>query len=88
MIWTKGRKNMNQMISVKKFGKKWVVFHYGFITIWMVLACIFFFVDNVAVHSFMLLYVSPVAMIIFLIYFAIIIDLNLRMDKDKNDLDC
>lgn len=74
---------MNQKISVKKLGKNWVILNYVVLTILIVLASIYFFIDNTEVHSFMLLYVSPIAMLLFLVYFSVIIFLNLKKDKKE-----
>jgi hypothetical protein len=54
---------MYQKIGVKRLGKKWVAFHYVIITLFIVLTCVFLFVNNLQVHSFMLLNVTPIALV-------------------------
>ena len=72
---------MYQKISVKRLGKPWIIFNYAFLAVWTLMTCIFLFVGNINVHSFMLFYVSPVAMVVFLIYFTTIILLNVQKSK-------
>lgn len=69
-------------IGVKRLGKKWVIFNYLFLAIWALLMCAFFFIDEPTFHNFMLMRVSPIAMALFLIYYTIIIALNVKLNKE------
>ena len=70
-------------VGVKRLGKRWVVFNYVFLVIWLALASVYFFVDEPAIHNFMLMIVSPIAMTVFLIYFTVVIALNTKLNKEE-----
>lgn len=72
-------------VSVKRLGKKWVVFNYVFLAIILVLASVYFFVDEPVIHHFMLMVVSPIAMVVFLIYYTIVIALNAKLNKEMEE---
>ncbi len=83
--FTDGIEDMFGKFGVKRLGKNWVIFNYVFLTIWFVLACVFFFVDEPIIHNFMLTIVSPIAMSVFLIYYIILIALNAKLNKELEE---